>query len=98
MEKRKTTRTRKSTKYGFTLNNINTEKVDQKYGITLLSNLTNIDTNKDTTTLIELTETKKIKTRSRRSHPDMRIDKLYQEGEEYGSKGDMIEEQNLNNY
>jgi len=45
-----------------------------------------------------LSETKKIKTRSRRSHPDMRIDKLYQEGEEYGSKGDMIEEQNLNNY
>lgn len=60
MEKPKTTRTRKSTKYVFTLKNINTEKVDQKYGITLLSNLTNIDTNivNNTTTLIELTETK----------------------------------------
>jgi len=59
MEKPKSTRTRKSTKYVFTLQNINTEKIDQKYGITLLSNLTNIVNNIDNkTTLIELTETK----------------------------------------
>ena len=55
--KPKTTRTRKSTKYVFSLKNINTEKIDQKYRITLLSNLTNI-VNNNKTTLIELTENK----------------------------------------
>ena len=34
---------RKSKKYVFTLKNINTEKVDQKYGITIVSNISNLE-------------------------------------------------------
>jgi hypothetical protein len=52
----KTVRTRKSTKYVFTLKNINVEHIDQKYGIMLVSNISkNIDQPDNTTTLTELT-------------------------------------------
>ena len=57
MEKTKVVKTRKSSKYIFSLKNINTEKVDQKYGITLISNITNnIDQPKNTTTITKLNE------------------------------------------
>ncbi len=49
---------RKSSKYVFTLKNVNTEKVDQKYGITLISNISNFDNQpQNTTKLTELTDT-----------------------------------------
>jgi hypothetical protein len=54
------TRTRKSTKYVFTLKNINVEKIDQKYGITIISNIShNIEQPNNTTTLTELSELNK---------------------------------------
>lgn len=61
MEKTKQVRTRKSTKFVFTLKNINIEKVDQKYGITLISNINTTDDIPpiNTTTITELTETAK---------------------------------------
>ena len=59
MEK-KTPKTRKSSKYVFTLKGINTEKIDQKYGITIVSNISqNIDQPLNTTTITELTELNK---------------------------------------
>lgn len=45
---------RKSSKYIFILKNVNTEKVDQKYGITLISNITNSNQPNNTTNLTEL--------------------------------------------
>lgn len=61
-EKVKQVRTRKSTKYLFSLKNLNTEKVDQKYGITLISNISNGDMQPfNTTTISELNETNKNK-------------------------------------
>ena len=55
-----TTRTRKSNKYVFTLKSINVEKIDQKYGITLISNIShNIEQPNNTTTLTELSELNK---------------------------------------
>jgi len=60
MKELKTTRTRKSTKYVFTLKNINTEKIDQKYGITIISNISqNVEQPNNTTTLTELSEINK---------------------------------------
>jgi len=57
MEKSKTVKTRKSSKYVFSLKNINTEKVDQKYGIALISNITNNTFQPtNTTTITELNE------------------------------------------
>ena len=48
---------RKSNKYVFTLKNVDTEKVDKKYGITLISNISNIDSQPNNITKItELTE------------------------------------------
>ena len=48
---------RKSKKYTFTLKNVNTEKVDTKYGITIISNIeTNIERPNNTTNLTELTD------------------------------------------
>lgn len=62
MKEEKQIRTRKSTKYVFTLKNINTEKIDTKYGITIISNLTqNTSQPVNTTTLIELSEINKDK-------------------------------------
>ena len=55
-----TTRVRKSNKYIFTLKNVNIEKIDQKYGIVLVSNLTqSIEQPSNTTTLTELSEINK---------------------------------------
>lgn len=53
-------RTRKSKKYIFTLTNItSTEKIDQKYGITIISNISTLDKAPDNTTKItELSEMK----------------------------------------
>jgi len=62
MDKEKTpkTKTRKSSKYVFTLKNISTEKIDQKYGIMLISNISqNIDQPTNTTTISELSELNK---------------------------------------
>ena len=60
MKDPKTTRTRKSNKYVFTLKNINTEKIDQKYGIILISNISqNIEQPTNTTMLTELSELNK---------------------------------------
>lgn len=57
MEKTKVVKTRKSSKYVFSLKNINTEKVDQKYGIALLSNISNNGYQPtNTTTISELNE------------------------------------------
>lgn len=54
------TRTRKSNKYVFTLKNINVEKIDHKYGITIISNIShNIEQPNNTTTLTELSELNK---------------------------------------
>ena len=36
-------KTRKSKKYNFVLKNINTDKIDQKYGISIMSNLSQND-------------------------------------------------------
>lgn len=49
---------RKSKKYIFTLNNINTEKIEQKYGITIVSNIANVDDipPENSTKLTELAE------------------------------------------
>ena len=48
---------RKSKKYIFTLKNINTEKVDTKYGITIISNIeTNNERPNNTTNLTELAD------------------------------------------
>ena len=47
---------RKSKKYIFVLNNINVEKIKQKYGITIISNLTNNEQPLNTTKLSELNE------------------------------------------
>lgn len=48
---------RKSNKYVFTLKGVNTEKVDQKYNITLISNITHIDNQPlNTTKLTELND------------------------------------------
>jgi len=57
---KKTSKTRKSSKYVFTLKGINTDKIDQKYGITIVSNISqNIDQPMNTTTITELTELNK---------------------------------------
>ena len=45
---------RKSNKYVFTLKNINTDKVDMKYNITLMSNINHNDQPTNTTKLTEL--------------------------------------------
>lgn len=45
---------RKSNKYVFTLKNINTDKVDIKYNITLISNINHVDQPTNTTKLTEL--------------------------------------------
>ena len=59
MDKTKTTRTRKSTKYVFTLKNIITEKIDQKYGIMLVSNISNsVEQPVNSTTITDITEQK----------------------------------------
>ena len=49
---------RKSKKYIFTLHNINTEKIEQKYGITIVSNIANVDEAppENSTKLTELSE------------------------------------------
>ena len=48
---------RKSKKYTFTLKNINTEKIDTKYGITIISNIeTNNERPNNTTNLSELAD------------------------------------------
>jgi hypothetical protein len=49
---------RKSKKYIFTLHNINTEKIEQKYGITIVSNIANVDEAppENSTKLTELAE------------------------------------------
>jgi hypothetical protein len=49
---------RKSKKYIFTLKNINTEKIEQKYGITIVSNIANVDDipPENSTKLTELAE------------------------------------------
>jgi hypothetical protein len=49
---------RKSKKYTFTLHNINTEKIEQKYGITIVSNIANVDEipPENSTKLTELSE------------------------------------------
>ena len=49
---------RKSKKFIFTLHNINTEKIEQKYGITIVSNIANVDEKppENSTKLTELTE------------------------------------------
>jgi hypothetical protein len=47
---------RKSKKYIFVLNNINVEKIKQKYGITIISNLTNNEQPLNTTKLSELND------------------------------------------
>jgi len=44
---------RKRKKYIFTLKSINTEKIDQRYGIMLLSNITEEEPNPETTTMVE---------------------------------------------
>lgn len=50
-------KTRKSRKYVFTLNNVNTEKVENKYGITLTSNISVVDNPPiNSTKLTELTD------------------------------------------
>jgi hypothetical protein len=50
-------KTRKSKKYIFTLCNINTEKIDQKYGITIISNIfTNEKPPDNTTKITELSD------------------------------------------
>lgn len=52
-----TKKTRKSKKYTFTLININTEKIDQKYGITIISNIFSSEKPPENTTKItELNE------------------------------------------
>lgn len=57
MEKeKKSGKTRKSHKYSFTLKNINTEKIDQKYGIVILSNITEFEKPENTTSITELTD------------------------------------------
>jgi len=57
MEKTKVVKTRKSSKYVFNLKNINTEKVDQKYGIILISNISNnVEQPTNTTTISDLNE------------------------------------------
>jgi hypothetical protein len=49
--------TRKSRKYMFTLKNINTDKIDNKYGITIISNINNVNEQpSNTTNLSELTD------------------------------------------
>lgn len=51
------TKKRKSNKYVFTLRGVNTEKVDQKYNISLISNITHIESQPlNTTKLTELTD------------------------------------------
>lgn len=49
---------RKSKKYIFTLRNINTEKIEQKYGITIVSNISSVDEKppENSTKLTELAE------------------------------------------
>ena len=49
---------RKSKKYIFTLHNISTEKIEQKYGITIVSNIANVDETppENSTKLTELAE------------------------------------------
>lgn len=51
-------RKRKSKKYIFTLRNINTERIEQKYGITIVSNIANVDElpPENSTKLTELAE------------------------------------------
>jgi hypothetical protein len=50
-------KSRKSKKYIFTLSNINTEKIDQKYGITIISNIfTNEKPPDNTTKITELSD------------------------------------------
>ena len=57
-----TCKKRKSIKYVFTLKNVNTEKVDKKYGISLISNISNVDNQpQNTTKLSELTDTLCVK-------------------------------------
>ena len=55
-----TKRTRKSNKYVFTLKNVNTEKVDQKYNISLVSNLIKINQPAHSTNLSELDRDKSL--------------------------------------
>lgn len=53
-------RTRKSTKFVFTLKNIKTDTIDQKYGISLVSNITALNSQPDnTTTIVELSDLNK---------------------------------------
>ena len=60
MENKKTPKTRKSSKYVFSLKGINTEKIDQKYGITIVSNISqNVDQPLNTTTITELSDMNK---------------------------------------
>jgi len=51
-----TKKPRKSKKYIFVLHNINVEKIKQKYGITIVSNLTNNEQPLNTTKLSELND------------------------------------------
>ena len=53
-------RVRKSNKYVFTLKNVNTEQVDQKYNISLVSNLSKINQPVNTTNLSELDHDKSL--------------------------------------
>ena len=56
----KSIKTRKSSKYVFTVKNINTEKIDKNYGITLTSNIShNVEPPTNTTTITELTDNDK---------------------------------------